>query len=239
MWQQDASKTSRDVQLLRERIEVVLNQMQGETKFASPDEESSTLHTPLLEMVIQRYYHPLSAYTFRLLSDYDAAQDIVQDTWIALYRSMQQQPSSWLKNANIPSLLWTVAKRKAINYIKTRQRISSYDSENIPSSFEPHIPPFDYPENTAIRDEVCLALYQAVNALNKPQRTVIALRFFYDYRLEDIASTLQMPLSTVKSHLRRGQQYLRKLLVTSSVVHDDLGLWEKTQETFPKTILRE
>jgi RNA polymerase sigma factor (sigma-70 family) len=144
-----------------------------------------------------------------------------------------------LEEANVLGLLLVMVKHKAFNYIKAQQRVTSLDSENVTFIFEPHVPPFDYPEHAAIRGDVSLALYQAVNALSKPQRDVIALRYFYGCNLEEIASILQMPLSTVKSHLRRGQRRLRVLLIAYDVSSDDIGFWDKTQESFPKAILRE
>ena len=239
MWQGDRANPSIGTQSLRERIQAVLAQMSEEANPIFPRLRSVFFSASLLEMLIERYHRSLCAYVFSLLGEYDAAQDIAQDTWVALYRYIEEQPSSWLEDANIPALLWTVAKHKAINYMKGQRRISSLDSENTTFVFEPHVPPFDYPENTALRGDVCLALYQAVNSLGKSQQEVITLRFFYDYSLEAIASTLKMPLGTVKSHLRRGQLQLRRLLAARGINRNDIGLWDKTQERFPKAILRE
>ena len=191
------------------------------------------------EMFIEKYHISLSAYVYHLIGSYEATQDIVQDTWITFYRYLPQLLLPWPVHPNIPAWLWTVARNKTNNYRKVQQRTISLDTEETTFIFEPHVPPFDYPENAAMREDVSLFLYEAVNALGKQERDVIALRFFYDYSLKDIAQVLHIPLNTVRSHLRRGLCHLQRLLLTQGVGRSDIDLWDKTDEDFPKVILRE
>jgi RNA polymerase sigma-70 factor (ECF subfamily) len=48
-----------------------------------------------------------------------------------------------------------------------------------------------------------------VSALDEPYREVVALRFFADMSLAEVAETTGRPLNTVKTHLRRGLERLR------------------------------
>jgi len=52
-------------------------------------------------------------------------------------------------------------------------------------------------------------LEQLLATLPEPQRAALVLRFQEDLTPEEIASTLQAPLATVKSHLQRGLKLLR------------------------------
>jgi RNA polymerase sigma-70 factor (ECF subfamily) len=52
----------------------------------------------------------------------------------------------------------------------------------------------------------------AVAGLSEPYREVVALRFFGELSLEEIASATGRPLNTVKTHLRRGLERLRPVL---------------------------
>jgi RNA polymerase sigma-70 factor (ECF subfamily) len=51
-----------------------------------------------------------------------------------------------------------------------------------------------------------------VAALPEPYREVVALRFFADHTLPEIAAATERPLNTVKTHLHRGLARLRDAL---------------------------
>jgi RNA polymerase sigma-70 factor (ECF subfamily) len=56
------------------------------------------------------------------------------------------------------------------------------------------------------------AIRDAVAALDEPYREVVALRFFADLSLMEVAEATDRPLNTVKTHLRRGLERLRPVL---------------------------
>jgi RNA polymerase sigma-70 factor (ECF subfamily) len=55
-------------------------------------------------------------------------------------------------------------------------------------------------------------VHQALGLLSEIQQQLIALAFFRDMSHQEIAATMQLPLGTVKSHIRRGLQTLRTVL---------------------------
>jgi RNA polymerase sigma-70 factor (ECF subfamily) len=57
-----------------------------------------------------------------------------------------------------------------------------------------------------------LAIRAAVADLAEPYREVVALRFFSELSLSEIAAVTKRPLGTVKTHLRRGLGRLRETL---------------------------
>jgi RNA polymerase sigma-70 factor (ECF subfamily) len=61
----------------------------------------------------------------------------------------------------------------------------------------------------ALAGERQRAVRNAVAELRDPYREVVALRFFGELSLEEIAAATRRPLNTVKTHLRRGLMQLR------------------------------
>ena len=53
-------------------------------------------------------------------------------------------------------------------------------------------------------------LREALSQLSEPRRTVLHLAYVEDRTQEDIANRLELPLGTVKSHMRRGLLQLRR-----------------------------
>jgi RNA polymerase sigma factor (sigma-70 family) len=68
------------------------------------------------------------------------------------------------------------------------------------------------PVAAALRAERSGAIRSAVARLEEPYREVVALRFFGDRSLAEIAHLTGRPLATVKTHLRRGLIRLRERL---------------------------
>ena len=66
------------------------------------------------------------------------------------------------------------------------------------------------PESAALARDQVAAMWQAVDQLSTHQRTVFTLRFVEEMELEEIAETIGMNLSTVKSHLYRALAILRE-----------------------------
>lgn len=79
-------------------------------------------------------------------------------------------------------------------------------------------------EDKALQNETSEELLAQVLQLSYKLRSVIILRYYDDYSLEEIARVLDIPLSTVKSRLRLGLEKLRKntdlaLSVQEETVH--------------------
>jgi RNA polymerase sigma-70 factor (ECF subfamily) len=73
------------------------------------------------------------------------------------------------------------------------------------------------PASIAVRGEREVAVRAAVAGLEEPYREVVALRFFGDLSLAEIAQVSERPLGTVKTHLRRGLGRLRDSLAIAAV----------------------
>ena len=75
------------------------------------------------------------------------------------------------------------------------------DTEATPSSL---------PTTFSMRAEQEARVRTAVAALDEPYREVVALRFFGELSLAEIATQTERPLGTVKTHLHRGLARLRR-----------------------------
>ena len=63
------------------------------------------------------------------------------------------------------------------------------------------------------RDEV----REAVAQLPEPYREVVALRFFGELSLAEVAEATGRPINTVKTHLRRGLERLRPIVAAEGI----------------------
>jgi RNA polymerase sigma-70 factor (ECF subfamily) len=142
-----------------------------------------------------------------MLSDRHRAEDLAQEVFLQLYRSLDDIGS----DAHLAFWLRKVTVNRAIDRIRQEAR---YDNEPLS-------------EAAAVAEDVVDAdpllqrhLAELVAQLPPAARAVVVLRYQEDLDPVDIASTLDMPINTVKSHLKRSLTSLRARVVGAALVDD-------------------
>jgi RNA polymerase sigma-70 factor, ECF subfamily len=153
--------------------------------------------------LVDRELDPVFRLAYRILGDREDAEDVAQDTFVTAYRSI----ATFRGDGPVGAWLRTIATRLAI------RRAADRSTETRLS------PQLDDPDQTdlgplaaVLSAERGAAVRRAINALSDAQREVVALRLFGELSLQEIADATGQPLSTCKSHLRRGLQRLRVAL---------------------------
>jgi RNA polymerase sigma-70 factor (ECF subfamily) len=170
----------------------------------------------------------------RLTNSPHLAEDVVQETFLAAFRSMERfepRPSvgAWL-NAICVRLSSRAVSRSPERRDDSLDRMLDADAAGDPSrpagglladgtaSADPHA--------AAEAAEVRRAVAVAIGQLPFKQRTAVVLRYVVGLDYADAARTMDVPLNTFKSHLLRGTRALRESLDTLSpagVVDDASG----------------
>ncbi|MBK8097202.1 MAG: sigma-70 family RNA polymerase sigma factor [Planctomycetes bacterium] len=136
----------------------------------------------------------------QLLRDSNAAEDIVQQTWLATMRRPPGEPTaprSWLA---------TIVRRLVQRYRRGEQR--ELARRQAVARPEGTVPTDVIVEREAARSRVVAA----VLTLTEPIRTTVLLRFFDDLPPRVIARRLQVPVETVRTRIKRGLAQLRERL---------------------------
>lgn len=122
------------------------------------------------------------------------AEDVAQEVFLALYRHRARIESE----AHLNHWLRAVTARKCIDWRRRkRPLVELFESDAAAGA-------------CAREDCVEPRLRTLLASLAPPARLALVLRYQEDLNPREIASTLKMPLATVKSHLRRGLDRLRQ-----------------------------
>ena len=138
----------------------------------------------------------------RILGRPHDAEDVAQESFLMAYRSL----GSYRGDGPLGGWLMRIAMRQAYRRLGQRR-----DTQELPPELPLGSAGSD-PLASTLAGERQREVRLAVAALKEPYREVVALRFFGEMSLEEIAATTRRPLSTVKTHLRRGLERLRPIL---------------------------
>ena len=141
----------------------------------------------------------------RMLNRRDAAEDLAQDVFLQLYRRLgdiesQEHLGFWLRR---------VASNLAIDWLRRLPYTSTQ-----PLDDEMQVASPENPQDPLMDRE----LTRLMNELSPPARAVMLLRYQEDRDLAEIGATLEMPVNTVKSHIKRSLTALRARMIGARLV---------------------
>ena len=170
-----------------------------------------------LSQLILSQQHYVYSIAMSVLKNPDDAADLTQEAFIRLVRALPQYNgesrfTTWLYRLVVN--LGRDELRRRGRQVPIAPPMSTEDEEFDPMSGVADDDRWSDPalalDSRELRDEVRRALDQ----LEEHYRLVLTLYYFDDMKYADIAEALDMPLNTVKSHIRRGKERLAALLET-------------------------
>jgi RNA polymerase sigma-70 factor, ECF subfamily len=159
-----------------------------------------------LTAMISRYQHRLYRYLLRLAREPAAADDLFQQTWLRVMEKIGRYDAS----RNFESWLFSVAHNLAIDAWRGQRGESLDDAGDAGEPASARLRSGDPDALERLLDfERGAVLAACMQGLPAIHREVLTLRFEEDMKLEEIAEVAGVPLSTVKSRLRRALEGLR------------------------------
>lgn len=173
-------------------------------RFQQTNEEAA------FEILVQRFKNPLTNYVYRFLGNYEACTDVVQETFIKVYR----YKDSYSSLAKFNTWIYTIAGNLARTEYKRRRRrtffsINDYgeDHQNYDIPDESLRP--DLITDSGIKEKIIMDALQKVKDV---YREAVILRDIQELSYEEIAEIMKIEVGTVKSRINRGRAQLQKLL---------------------------
>ena len=155
----------------------------------------------------------------RVLGDLSEAEDAAQEAFVTAYRSLASWRgdgpfAAWLTRIAVRIALRQAGKRKTVAWLAPAGSSGADPASRSAADVATEKAAIDAarwtdPAQLAVRAEHATEVRAAVTALPEPYREVVALRFFAEASLDEIARQTGRPLGTVKTHLHRGLARLR------------------------------
>jgi len=151
------------------------------------------------EAIVSRYQRRLFNVALRMLGNYEDARDATQNAFVKAYEHLD----SYDPGQRFFSWLFRILKNECLNVLRAR-RPSQPVSLDLPTARGA--------DPVEVRERQH-AIQTALLSLSTEYREVVVLRHFTDLSYDEIAATLGIPATKVKSRLYTARQQLGELLI--------------------------
>jgi RNA polymerase sigma-70 factor (ECF subfamily) len=166
--------------------------------------------TAAFEELMRRYQDRLFNTVFRQIDHEADARDVVQETFVNVYLSL----GSFKGESQFFTWLYRIARNTAISMKRKQKLVLSIHAG---PDGEHGIDPLDgaegsRPDYAMERAEEDRRIQEALNRLSPEHREVLILKDMEEFKYEEIATMLGVPIGTVRSRLFRARLELREIL---------------------------
>jgi RNA polymerase sigma-70 factor (ECF subfamily) len=177
--------------------------------------EAKTGDKEAFSNLVEKYQRPVYSVCYRMLGTPTAAEDAAQEAFIRAYQALDRYDPE----RSFATWLLSIASNYSIDQLRKKKvTILSMDSEKHAWLAPPD--PGPSPEKAALEKEKQALVQAMLTELAETDRAAVILQYWHDYSYEEIAETLQLSTSAVKSRLFRARRLLAEKwhdMQTSSV----------------------
>lgn len=140
-----------------------------------------------------------------MTGDYFTAEDLTQETFLSAYKHLEQHTVETEK-----AWLCRIASNKCVDYLRAADRRAAPTEEEKMHCLELPDREEQEPLRQVLNKEIIEELQACCNALLPPYRDVAIAYFLEGKTAKEIAAMSQTGINTVKTHIRRAREMLKK-----------------------------
>jgi RNA polymerase sigma-70 factor (ECF subfamily) len=162
--------------------------------------------------LVQLYKDKIYHLAYRMLGNRQEAEDAVQETFLRVYMNLgrydeTQKFSTWI---------FRIGTNLCIDRLRKKKPSYSLDSE-LPEGeggdWYAMLPSEETsPEDRFVLSETQRHIRKLIESMPEKYKSVVVLRYLHDLSLQEIGEVLDLPVTTVKTRVHRGREFLRQQL---------------------------
>jgi len=167
------------------------------------------------EQIVREYSRRVFNLSYRFTGRHESAEDLTQEVFVRVYRSLEQYDP---EAGDLANWLMRLARNLVIDDYRKRGRTPTDCGEDLVDHeyhLESHI---GSPDQGIERSERAVQVHAAINKLAPDLRECVILRDIEELAYQEIVDILRIPIGTVKSRINRGRIELSKILRRMKVV---------------------
>lgn len=177
-------------------------------------------------LLVWRWEKPLFNFTYKYVGDAQLAQDLVQETFVRVLRSI----GGYQHRGAFSTWLYQIAVNLCRDHFRKKKipLVSLHDYYTTPSGDRVYVKD-QVSDHNARSDEALAAarreelVRRLLAGLPEENRTVILMKEYQGLKFREIAEVLEIPEGTVKARLYRGLRTMREQLELSGITDSGAG----------------
>lgn len=162
------------------------------------------------EVIFKEHYHELCRSVYRIVPDEQLAEDLVQDVFCGLWNKQ----SSLEVEGSLRSYLFKACINAALSHLRRQKNVAGREAL-FAGEAETEV---NYTEEQLIFNETSSRINAAIDALPPACRSIFMLSRFENLSYKDIATQLNISLSTVENQMVKALRVLRKQILIGILI---------------------
>jgi RNA polymerase sigma-70 factor (ECF subfamily) len=158
------------------------------------------------ETLVAKYQKPIFNGAFRMLNQYEDAEDVTQSVFMKAYENLNRFDPQY----KFFSWLYRILMNETFNLLNQRRRHSELDADSMPEIQDRH----EYQGAIELEKDI----QEALMDLKPDYRSVIVLNHFQNFSYTEMSNILEIPEKTVKSRLFTARHILKDILMRKGFV---------------------
>jgi len=153
--------------------------------------KSSTTQEKAFKTLVEKYKERLYWHIRRIVLDHDDADDVLQNTFIKVYRNIQ----SFNEDSAIYTWMYRIATNEALSFLQKKAKFYDATSDELQQKMLENLRADTYFDG----DEIQMKLQEAIATLPEKQRLVFNMKYFEELKYEDMSSILETSVGALKA----------------------------------------
>ena len=164
------------------------------------------------DLLVLKYQHKIVKLVGRYVRDPSEAEDVTQEAFIKAYRALPR----FRGDSAFYTWIYRIAINTAKNHLAALSRRTPAggmaSTDELSLEHEASMAEYATPERLALSNEIQVTLQDVLRELPEDLRTAVTLRELEGMSYEEIATTMQCPIGTVRSRIFRAREAINTRL---------------------------
>ncbi len=169
-----------------------------------------------LETIINRHNQRISSFIYSKVNDRAIAEDIFQDTFIKVIRTLKR--GTYSEEGKFLPWVMRIAHNLIIDYFRKSQRMPMYKGSDSFNIFSVMGDEKLNAENQIIKDQIDSELVDLIDELPVDQKEVLLMRIYKDMSFKEISENTGVSINTALGRMRYALINLRKIIEENNIV---------------------